>query len=219
MGVYLLLKFGQEDHLKFFQKHGLIYCNPVKYFADLEDNNTRGDKLEAAISFQYEPECLVELKPLDKPEMNWIKLPSKDLSIIKYSKSPLGNLFCMSALNVPVIETPTIYEINNQFNATYTHYLLIYDTDTFLQRLKAGLNKLPFEFQCRLVEYLNLKKYTGEKDVFKKDLSYSWQEEFRVYLDIEKTETFSFSIGSLEDISSIYALSETPAFMIKGTMQ
>src|SRR5687768_10860073 len=141
MEVCLLLKFGQENHLKLFQKNGLIYCNPIKYFADLEDNNNRGDKLEAAMAFQYEPECLIELQPLFKPEMDWIKFPSKDISIIKYAKNPLGNLFCMSALSVPVFERPTFYKISNQFNTTYTHYLLIYDLDTFFQRLKAGLNE------------------------------------------------------------------------------
>ncbi|HUQ97738.1 MAG TPA: hypothetical protein VM010_08730, partial [Chitinophagaceae bacterium] len=134
MGFYLLVKFGQENHLKKFQKDGLIYCNSIKYFADLEDNNNRGDKLEAAIKFQYEPECLIELKPLDKPEVDWIKFTSKDLSITKYSNNPLGNLFCMSALNIPVTQKPATYEISKQFYCTYTHYLLIYDTDTFLQR-------------------------------------------------------------------------------------
>jgi hypothetical protein len=66
---------------------------------------------------------------------------------------------------------------------------------------------------------LNLQNYTGEKRVFQKDIAYSWQEEFRIYFDTEKTEPFSFSIGSIEDISSIYVLSETPGFMVKATFQ
>jgi len=64
----------------------------------------------------------------------------------------------------------------------------------------------------RTVIYIDLYKYSGQKTLFQKDISYSWQEELRIILYTDKhkvCDPFRFSIGSIEDISTILDLSKT----------
>jgi len=77
---------------------------------------------------------------------------------------------------------------------------LILRQDIFIERLNDALAKLDFKTCMKPVEYLDLSKYSGKKNLFQKNLKYSWQEEFRIILYTNKykrNDPFEFSIGKL----------------------
>jgi len=215
MNINLLVKFSNKEFLEPLQKDGLFYCNSIEYFAKLEDGQLRGDGFESVMELDYWGDALVQLKPIDKPDSEWVDLKSKDLQLKNNNLNPLGNLFCMSAFKIEVDAEPRTYMFNEQFNRFGSHYLLINNESIFLERLRSALKQLPFKNLLGRVKYLDLKKYSGKKNLFQKHNEFEWQEELRLYLDSEINKPFQFSIGSLEDISTIYELKSNPGLKIK----
>lgn len=58
--IHGLMKIGQEEHINQLQKEGKIYCNTVKYFRDLEnEDKNRGDGREGAFKTELlDPDSL-----------------------------------------------------------------------------------------------------------------------------------------------------------------
>jgi hypothetical protein len=215
MEIRLLIKFGQEEHIKRLQQ-GHFYCKDIKYFTELEDGKARGDEFEAVIELKYLENGTLRLKPAQDANAPSKNLKVKDLLTKKHFHNPLGNLFCMSSLRVEVFNEPTMYTIDRRFDSFGTHFLLITNQIDFNERLQNGLKNLEINYEHGLVQYLDLYKYTGEKNLFQKDNQYAWQEEYRIYFHSGKAVPFEFSIGSIEDISDVYELSNNASFWLNN---
>ena len=215
MKKHFLVKFSSKEFLEPLQKEGLFYCKDIKYFSELEDGQVRGDNFESVIDLQYLGDALIQLRPLDKPDADWVDMKSNNVQFKSHNLNPLGNLFCMSALNVEVNNDSILYTFNVRFNEFGTHFLLIENDVIFLERLRSALVRLNLNYKLDRVKYLDLKKYSGKKSIFHKHNEYSWQEELRLHLETGICEPFEFSIGSLEDISTLYELKENPSLHIE----
>jgi hypothetical protein len=94
----IFLKFGAEKHISQLQEEGLIFCNPIKYFADLEQDEIRGDVLEKATYIDNSNDALLKLKPLDKPNAGYTTI--KLSKFVFNREDAYGNLFCMYSINM-----------------------------------------------------------------------------------------------------------------------
>ena len=135
----------------------------------------------------------------------------------EHHEEPLGSLFCMSAFKINPTKKISTFHFDKRFS-DFGYVLMISRQDLFVERLKKTLENLDFKNCVRLVEYIDLHKYSGTKTLFQKDLKYSWQEELRIVLQTDKfkmLDPFEFSIGSIEDISEIFDLKKTQGLEYK----
>jgi hypothetical protein len=210
------MKFGEKENLERMQKDGILYCNTITYFANLEDEK-RGDFFESVRKLQYTEKGLFQVKPANDPSAEWKSLNSFNVLFKEFFKEPLGNLFCMSAFKIKPQNEISTFNINEKF-FDFKYCLLILRQDIFMERLRHALDNLEFKTHMDLVEYTDLHKYSGTKTLFQKDNKYNWQEEFRIVFYTNKYEMkdpYEFSIGNIEDISEIYELTKTNSFEYK----
>ena len=210
----LLVKFAKDkEHLEEMQK-GMLYCNSIKYFTELEDGKLRGDAYEAVTELRYIENRTLQLKPANDLNSNWKTLNVMNAQFKKHFSHPHGNLFCLSSVSLKPTVEPTTFRFDERFKLFGNYVLLIMHQPIFEKRFKKALKKAKIKCCGKKIEYLNLKNYTGEKTLFQKDIEYSWQEEFRLYFERDSSEIFTFSMGSIKDISEIYDLNQQKEFLI-----
>ena len=71
---YLLIKFGNEEHLRMLQTEGLLYCKSVLEFAKMENDHARGDKFESIIQLELLNDKEIWLKPQNNANEKWKKI-------------------------------------------------------------------------------------------------------------------------------------------------
>lgn len=204
------MKFGEKEHLEEMQK-GIFYCNTITYFSSIEDD-VRGDPFESVTKLKYYENAIFQIKPANDPSAQWMNLNTTTVLYQETVGKPLGNLFCMSAFKFSPKAEVSIFSFDERFLKKFEYCLIIKRQDLFMERLQSALKELNFETCMKLVEYQDLKKYSGVKTLFQKDNSYSWQEEVRIVLRTDKYEIndpYKFSIGSIEGISEIVELKKT----------
>lgn len=197
--LFSFVKFGQFDHIKTFQEKGKIYMNTVKYFKKLEDDCQRKDKYEG-------------IEKLD--QINWIKIKIDENTYIESSKknntlisgqyhresnSHLGNLFCLTAITDQLIEKSN--KLSSELKKFGDTMLIIFDTTSFLTRLKKKLEEINLNYSYGLVTYYDRKTFSGELNIFHKSIDFEHQSEWRLNIETIKEEPFEFEIGNIEDIS------------------
>ncbi|MBB5440589.1 hypothetical protein HDC92_004292 [Pedobacter sp. AK017] len=183
-------------------KNGTIYCKPISFFAQ-KDDSCRFDKNELVVEMQYHEDSLLHLIPLDEPN----KIVTLNASQIRHRKiiaNPTGNLYCMFLTTID----PSLPILHSPFDARLkefgSHCVSIHDGDKFFNRIFDHLTKNRVEYSCDEVTYRDLSKFSGEKNMFTKDLAYGWQKEWRLILHTEINEPYIFQIGNLEDIAYIF---------------
>jgi len=207
MEIRLLVKFGAKEHLERMQKKGILYCNTITYFSTIEDEH-RGDPFESVNKLQYRENTVIQLKLANDPMSEWKNLNLTRMLYRETCKEPLGTLFCMSAFKLTPTKDISIFHFDKRF-LDFRYALIILRQDIFIQRLQEALSKLNFKTCINIVEYLHLHKYSGEKNLFQKNIKYSWQEELRIIFytnKYKKYDPFEFSIGNFEDTSEIIDL-------------
>jgi len=217
-GVFM--KFGEYEHLKAFREEGLLYCNPITYFTEIEDQSLRGDNMEDITQMIYFKDGTVaigppnEEVPADAPQ-----LPFKDFNLISRHAAPFGNLFCMTAVNLLDKPMGEIFRINERMKEFGKHFLYIHDSSAFMQRLGQKLKESKLHFETGLVEYKDFNKYTGSKSVFQKHNDFAYQQEWRLFIRNNNTDHIKITIGSLEDISVIGSSENIEHLIIKGAQK
>jgi hypothetical protein len=98
----LLIKFGSKENLESLQKHGIVHCKSIKWFAEYEDGNVRGDEFEAVTKTVFLKDTFIHLKEAENPASEWKKLRITTGLFKEYYKEPLGNLFCMSKFDIHI---------------------------------------------------------------------------------------------------------------------
>jgi hypothetical protein len=211
----LLVKFAKEkEHIEQFQE-GLFYCKPIKYFTELEDGKVRGDIYESVIELHYIEKGTLQLKPAKDEKAEWKTFDIINAQFKKNYPNPFGNLFCMSSITVSPTKEPIIFEFDEKFKSFGNYAVLIMNQPVFLERLKQEAERQKIKLCLGKVEYLDLSKFGGQKSLFQKDIDYSWQEEFRIFVDRDANDLFTFSIGSIKDISMIVDLNKQKQFWMK----
>ena len=217
MEVNFFIKFGKLEDLKIMQNDGVIFCNTISYFANLEDEK-RGDKLEAVSELNYFENAILEFRDEDKTATEWKRIKITNGQHQKNYKNPLGNIFCMTAFKIPITTEIQDLEFDSRFLDFGGHGLIIERQDIFFKRLKETLQETQYDYCTKFINYLDLTSYSGKKTLFQKDLKYKWQQEFRLVVQTEKydlIDPLKLRIGNIKDISSIIDLSKTKKLYIK----
>lgn len=207
----MFLKIGKEDHIESLQKEGLLYCNTVKYFRTLEENDIRlrKDISEGAVTSTRIGWMKIKIDNKEIP----IRITKGRLHTFDEAKD-LEHIYCMYAITPDLAtEEPFIDERNVHFGDAG---LLILDPPKFLVRIKKAIRgKMTFDYGP--VNY-----YPDDQDyknltVFDKQEYFSYQREFRLMFHNQSIEPLKVSIGSIEDISvKIEASKLSELLLVKG---
>ncbi|MGE5107917.1 MAG: hypothetical protein ACM3H8_10255 [Sphingobacteriales bacterium] len=222
----LFIKFGQKNHLLEMQKEGLLYCNTITFFTNIEGDNNRHDRDESVFETEYFENTLLQFRlsnDLIGDECEWKDLNAKTIRVKKWFEKPLGNLFCMSAFNISPELRSTEFKFHENFLSFGQFGLVIMNQEIFLNRLIGKLKEMGNEdikTGYGFVNYIDLKNYSGKKNLFQKDKKFAWQEEFRIFFNTNKCEnndSLKISIGNMEDISEIIDLAKTKSLFYKSS--
>jgi hypothetical protein len=211
----IFIKFGDEEHLKSLQKDGLLFCNPLSFFTKLEDGKVRGDNAETIVECIQKKNHILQVKFLHESVENYKTIPTSNIRVVTRRIDPYGNLFCLHAINTINKNNDEVFGLDINNKKFGSHFLLITDTEEFLKRLNRRLKDLNLSYEHRLVEYIDLKNYEGKKSIFQKDIAFSYQKEFRLFIYNKNDDIIKFKIGDLSDISILYSSSQIEAFKMK----
>lgn len=179
---------------------GNVYMNESGYFSKLEDTY-RGDKFDGKclISFQNHEGEFLELGPEEFPEQR-IKIPLEAIQdfIVGFSNDDKIPLYCCSQLSESILqkETETSLKFRNEFISEMEQfglYYMLFSKAEFLQNMLDYISEIQLGGKWGPVSYVDIRseyhieilndENRNQYDIFfKKDLSYLWQNEWRIIL-------------------------------------
>lgn len=197
MQILGFIKIGKKIHLDDLRSRGLIYCNTVNYFRKLEDSKTnlRADEYDGS-------SANIHLTSLEifKEDGSKIPLIFKKGKMNLYDETTLSNhLFCLFTIKTEFVGLGNF--IDKRISDFGDHALIITDTPTFIKKIEAKLNELNVNHEMGFVKYYDSSKDQTNLTVFDKSDEFAYQHELRIHIIGQIESTFSFEIGSIEDIS------------------
>lgn len=203
--LYTLLKFGNEEHLIELLKNGKLYLSSIQDIRkeekkQNEEKNFRNDPVEGANKYRsIGPGTALATLP------NGDSFPLSFQNLMYYEKSEfvLGNICSFYGIATNSFSDNELIPIDEQMNAFGSHFIFIKNFTEFIHRVDKALEKLEISWYYGFVEYFDENQYVGEMHLFKKRSRYSFQNEFRIYLETDNTTPLKLSIGNLEDIADI----------------
>ena len=182
-------------------RKGLLYLNPLAFFRSLEADQARGDRTEG-IDYIYQPDDCELVFDTGIPGSEKIRVSAASGLAgrvqIRMQRTSSCNIFCMFAVTKPM-EGPLFPKYHQWFGDSF---LIFTQTQEFLSRIVAAAKRQGLKGECRLVQYYDENKHTGEAGRFWKSSSFSYQSEYRIALETGTEGPFSFEVGDLSDITS-----------------
>lgn len=205
-----IIKFGAYEHMKAFYEKGEMFFNTFLYFKKLEQNGDgRADKNEYC-SAHYSGEYLkkyitLEIKEQDSDKTIGVlngKNGLKDLTLDLGNDKEFTHLYSMSYIDLNwTIKNDLVMSPEN-FAPGKDFAVLIYDMNTFIEKVTTKLNEQNFNYAIKPIEYVNKKSYSGKMGPFRKFDDFSYQNEFRIVVNFNTVEHPQIiHIGSLKGIA------------------
>jgi hypothetical protein len=172
----LLMKFSKHKYLEDFRRKGLLYMNPLAYFARLESDVARSDRSEGSTRI-IQPHHIKEFT-FAHPLVGSIKAKPEEFSgPIKISLQDTAscNVYCMFAVTKPVGSEP----VDARNRAFGDSFVLVLNTQEFLNRVSLAAQANDLTGTCGFVEYYEPTEHTGETGPYRKPASFAYQNEFR----------------------------------------
>ncbi len=197
---WVLLKFGEREHLEEFRREGLLYMNPLAYFLKLESDAERGDSFEGA-TWIYQPKH-VEIVS-DTGGIGLGKFVAREPDSAGPVRIALGrtaacNVYCMFAVTKPVDG-----ELVNSENLKFGNSVVaVLNVGEFLNRIASAARDAGLSSEAGLVEYYDEEGYSGETGRFRKRSKFAHQQEFRIVVEPGCAGPRRIVVGSLLDITS-----------------
>lgn len=209
---FFLIKFGKREYMEKLLKNGELYLNTTTFFSQCDESNGIGDKYEGVCSVDNAPFCDIEFK-FNSPKIDDVKFEKvKDVHIRIKKNHPQGNIYCLNMANGIREEGPQkgrieLHELLKNLGSDYDTAVVIGNYEKFLDRVKIELDKLPYTYKYSSVKYYDEKECQGEElTFFHKRKKYSYQNEFRIYVESDSDSPLIINIGNMEDIAFLMEL-------------
>ncbi|MES2239188.1 MAG: hypothetical protein V4497_02900 [Bacteroidota bacterium] len=194
------IKFGEKAHMEKLFYEGEIYCNELKYFSQIENNNSMADEYDGA-------DYIIQAKNLK------FKLQDKNLTttdntqLYRRNLDLLGNIYCLYGIeNTALKLTDSFVKIN--LDLTTIDWgdtaVFIYDTKEFLKRVRVAFEAKNMKFTVSPVTYYDHETYEGKLTPFhKREKLFEGQKEIRYWIPNLFNLIQKIHIGNISDISFI----------------
>lgn len=195
----LLIKFSTERRFLQDLADGRVYMNESGYFRQLEDG-FRGDKYDGKCPITMNsPDWYIEIGPVDnsseKIRLSYDQIRDFSVGFANDDKIPL---FCCSEFSEEILTKPinnVLYfkdEFIREMEQFGEYYIIFYKYD-LLQKMYDYVIKNGYGWKTDRVKYKDIKLAYNETifenrnrniydPFFVKDLSYKWQNEWRILL-------------------------------------
>lgn len=204
--------FEKNEYLKDFM-NGKLFMNRLSYFQKVEDNFkcNRSDRHEGIRSWLQPDRIMIKIGTLDISG-NELAAPI----MIQMNAHKHYNVFCLYAGHTGEFEELTSenaseflekIKINDECLNLGDFCVVIHNPKLFLERITSAIKKTGYSGAAKLVEYYDPDDFHGDFDeqdvVFKKRKEYSYQSEYRIYIDteLEGDEPYVLQVGDLRDIA------------------
>lgn len=195
---HILIKVCSKEEYIEDIKHGKIYMNESGYFRKLEDNY-RGDRFDgkSPINLESYKNKTMILESLDNPSER-LELPIVTVSnfITGFDRDDKIPMFCCSLVSEEILEFASSGELKIRKEylremRKFGNFFCMFTLKELVFGLRQVEEKNEFVMLGRKVQYTNIKKeYLPEilndqnrcqyEPFFKKDITYRWQNEWRV---------------------------------------
>lgn len=221
--IWLLFKVSTKQRLKQMQK-GLLYMNSLDYFSSLIAEgtmDTRADSFENVQGvLRAGPTKDGYCKLAITLGHQQFELGSKAIITAKYQNTKNIMLFCMGCIargpNGTIVgEKNDEVVFDKRLREFGDHVLIIKNSFEFSKRyakalkIRKGIYK-PQHLHKGFgsIEYTNMYSFSGAKGIYKKDIRFEWQREFRLAIGAEdhalnSNGALELRIGNIADISDI----------------
>jgi len=212
IGTVGFIKIGEEQNMKSLLERGLLFCNSIKFFREIESphENLIADKSEGSINS-------INVKPQQfEFFIGEKKLTVKFACIRKYQfYEPIleDHIYCLFSMRSNNIDKANF--INAEISRFGDSAFVITDVAEFMNRVDSALKELNVKFERDHVKYYDKKSDHNKLTVFDKPNEYEPQNEYRLYIKGQKTKTFSFEIGNLKDVALIINSVNLPIIELK----
>ena len=228
--MWLLFKVGSLEHMTALQR-GLLYMNSLAYFSNLDGESCdalRADPTESLMALVYGGSDGQRIYKFT------LRIPGEDgdktVDISDNARLTLevpnpanAMIFSLCALaddedgKIPGEADGELW-LDRRLLQFGTHLLLIHNAKEFSARISAGIHANPHLYSSKyfqggygLVEYMDLTKRALNIGLFRKDLKYSWQREFRLILGardagLNPYGALELQIGDISDITQLIEL-------------
>jgi len=203
--IYLLLKFGQKQHLEEFRHDGLLFMTPLADFVKLEESETgRGDSFEGTATI-IQPKHLGKLTiDTGNANLGMIAAEPEDLAgvvRVRLRKTASCNVYCM----VAVTNLVDGELVPNEVTGLGDWFVIVTNIHEFLCRVLSAAkdeSNSVNQLEYGLVEYYDADDYSGETGRFRKRSRFAHQREFRIVVEPGFDVPRKLCVGSLLDITT-----------------
>lgn len=199
------LKLNYYDHIKNLLEEGIVFLNTLRRFGEIENESLR-DHTEHTLFRRYSDGVLEIKNPLGEK----VSLTSNNVAF-KYTIK--GNAFCLYAITEDLCEKSDSVDIS--IAGDYDAFLIILDTEEFIQRVVTALVAKGFDPDYRFIEY----KDPSDESIFHKSTIHSAENEYRFVVINDKDVPETIQIGSIEDIAIMFPIERLKSlrFMREGS--
>jgi hypothetical protein len=201
---YVMMKFGQEEHLKQLQK-GFIYMNPWTFFRNVENKEQKD--IHEGIAEWLNP----DITEMTLNGRRFTRAGGTLHMSFECENAEDYKIFCSTIIggNDEFIGKSKIFDDRLMDFGEY--FLFIFPLKEFFNKLTVTLDELVKTnvietYQSDKVEYFDPDNYDGDVGPFKKTNMYKHQKEWRLVIKRNSLGSFSINIG---DISNITFLDKT----------
>ncbi len=202
-------KIGNEQHMQNLLYEGEVFCKPLEYFRNEEQETFRHDNKDGAgyISQMTNFEAFTE-------DGKTLIGKAKSGQLYYYHNNSHGNVYCLYGIESILMNlkagsiTPLDLDMSALNFGDYA--VLIIDPTEFVKRVQSVVEKQNFTFHYGPVNYYDEYKYQGDLGVFCKSNKFSPQKEIRFWIPNKFNKELVFKIGNIEDIARLLPKSDLP---------
>ena len=220
---WLLFRGGSFSRLSEFQK-GKMYMNSVAFFSGMKDENATALRKDVLEKNYFKVHSQIGGKQVGEffVEVNGEQVSLGPDAVLHVDLPSPANIFifCMGALadgldgTIPGEQQGKV-TLSDRFVEFGDHVLVVKNNMEFSKRLSAAITSNPnlysspfFEGGHGQVDYVDMSSHNGIVGIFRKDLEYSWQREYRFCIGansevLNSEGALELDIGDLSDITSI----------------
>lgn len=195
------LKLGSKENCYDLFNNGTIFCNTLHYFAQLKDENFRGDFYEA-VDFVKNIHNVSLYQFAPNGFSGHLSTGTLKVTRSINHNHPIGNLYCIYCLRFPFNPTEGLSKLNISCEID-DYCVYIHDVKEFCLRVEKAISDKNLEFRQGFVKYWDMENFEGLKNHFLKDNKYCHQNEYRYVIYNNSNKALKFSIGRMDDIACI----------------
>ncbi len=195
--IKAFVKFGSYENMLDLFQHGTIYLNTIQHFRKHEDNLHRGDPYEGASK-------VINSLPgeFTIPQLG-LTMPYIKVHLIHAYPEVLGNIYSLYCISSRTISAPLNYAPDPRLIDFGSHCLFIKDNRYFFDRMITELSQQGYKYTHGFIDYYDKDNITRDLNLFEKPKEYSYQHEFRFFVENAEIQPIKINIGSLEQYAEL----------------